>query len=104
MSVCIKHGEMNQFIYKENNDLNERGALKDATMFSPFIDTLLPRITVHAPLSENSRFLNFFPSGICPRLNGACNFTRVRLHATLCEDDVPTYRFWSDKSSRIFII
>ena len=55
------------------------------TSFHVFLTTLLPRITVHAPLSENSRFSKFFPSGICPPFKWcmqpypnkvACNFMR----------------------------
>ena len=36
--------------------------------------TLLPRITVHAPLSENSDFSNFFSAEFGPRLIGACTY------------------------------
>ena len=37
-----------------------------------FIPTPFPRIVVHAPLSEKTRFFDIFVGGIVPPLTGAC--------------------------------
>ena len=56
-----------------------------------FIYTPFPRIVVHAPLSEKTRFFDIFVGGIVPPLTGACTsisgYTCMHQYAKTCPAD-----------------